>query len=176
MNRSFLLLCALLAACSGAENNADSDTSLDTELGTEADTEADTDVVTAVVFVEFVADNEGLDTDEADQFEDWLVLENRGTGPVNLSGWQLSDDYPAEVPWVFPDDTALGAGETLRVWCDDDADDGNMHADFKLSADGETIVLLDPDGNVVEEVTFPALGVDERYVRDDADGWSVVTE
>ncbi len=105
---------------------------------------------------ELMADNDGVVADEAGEFDDWLELHNPGPGPVSLAGLALADDPDDPAPWPLPA-LELGAGEFLLVWCDDDADQGPLHADFKLSADGESAVLFlldDGTAHVVDSVTF----------------------
>ncbi len=43
------------------------------------------------------------------------------------------------------------------------------HLNFKLSSEGETIILSDPDSVLVNEITFPFLKPDESYGRSEAD-------
>ena len=71
-----------------------------------------------------------------------------------MSGYQLTDDYGLETPWIFPEGTELGLGQFLIVWADDGETQKDLHADFKLSADGETLTLLDPENEVVEKVVY----------------------
>jgi hypothetical protein len=83
----------------------------------------------------------------------------------------LSDGYPEKEPWLLPQRT-LAPGESLRIWCDKDEEDGELHADFKLAKAGEVLTLLNADGAVVDQVSWTDLGEDEVYVRTD-DGWEV---
>lgn len=126
-----------------------------------------------VVIAELVAKNGALDTDENGDHDDWLVLQNVGTAALSLDGWRLTDDYELEVPWDLPAGQTLGPGDTLLIWCDDESDQGELHANFKLSSDGETLHLLDADDAVVQSLTFPALEEDQKYVRADDGSYSV---
>jgi hypothetical protein len=146
----------LLAACPGGEDSGDSGIASE---------------VTDVQMVALVADNETGDVDENDQMEDWVDISNTGTEAIDLQGWTLTDDPDAEEPWAFPA-VQLVAGGTLRVWCDNDPEDGELHATFKLSKDGESLTLFDASGAVVDSVTWPALGPDEVYAWDGTE-WSV---
>lgn len=105
---------------------------------------------------EFMADNDTTVADEAGEFDDWLELVNIGTGPVSLAGLAVADDAAATAPWPLPD-MVLEAGEHLLIWCDNDPDQGPLHADFKLSAGGESAALFLLDGAVtwlVDTVDF----------------------
>jgi len=166
------LLSLSLTACSGAQDTDDTDDG--TDVGTDVDTETDTEPSEAdVLLTALLAKNDTGDVDEAGDFDDWLEITNVGTATADLSGWGLTDGYPDETPWRFPDDTLLEAGDTVRVWADEDPDDGPLHADFKLSGDGETLTLLDSDDVVIDEVTFPALGDDEVYARQEDGTWAI---
>ena len=127
---------------------------------------------------ELMADNDGVITDEAGQYDDWLELHNPGPDPVSLLGLALADDPDETTPWPLPD-LVLEAGEFLLVWCDDDLNQGPLHADFKLSADGESAVLFLVDEDTlytVDSVTFGAQATDQAYGRlPDAVGpWQVL--
>ena len=83
------------------------------------------------------------------QPQDWIEIYNRGTEPVNLAGWSLSDDDTLPGVWVFPAKT-LGAGEYLVVFAsgkDRRAPTGanRFHTNFKLSRTGEFLGLYTPD-------------------------------
>ncbi|MCB9761397.1 MAG: lamin tail domain-containing protein [Alphaproteobacteria bacterium] len=143
---------------SGVEGDADTDADADTDT----DTDADADLPDHVIINELLALNETGITDEADQFEDWIELYNPTSSAIDLTGWSMTDDYGIEEPWPFPDNTVITAGSYLLIWCDED-DDGPLHAAFKLSGDGEAATLLDPDGQVIDELTFPAQSEDISY-------------
>ena len=63
----------------------------------------------------------------------------------------------------------ITAGGYLLVWVDDDVDDApGLHANFKLSADGEGVYLVDVDerNNVIlDQVEFDQQAVDVAYGR-----------
>jgi len=108
-----------------------------------------------LVINEFMASNGVTISDPAGEYEDWIEVHNRGESPVELQGYYLSDDASAPTKWTFPA-VAIEAGEYLIVWADEDLTQEGVHADFKLSASGETIVLSDPVQNVVDQVVFGA--------------------
>jgi hypothetical protein len=122
---------------------------------------------------ELMADNDQVIADEAGEFEDWIEIHNPGAAAVSLAGLALSDDPGAAAPWPLPDLT-IEPGGYLVVWCDNDTDQGPLHADFKLSADGESAALFLVDGGVpypVDVVTFGPQATDVAYGRyPDGDG------
>lgn len=106
-----------------------------------------------LVINEFMADNETTVTDQDGDYDDWIELYNNGSEDLNLEGYFLSDDAADPYQWIFPDTTIM-AGGFLIVWADDDGDQEGLHANFKLSASGETIVLSDNNMNLLDEVTY----------------------
>ena len=99
-----------------------------------------------VILNEFVARNQSGVQDEAGQYEDWIELHNRGSIVVDLSGMWLSDNLEQPLKWQIPSGYSLAPGETILLWADDDALDGPLHANFKLSSGGEDLVLMSADG------------------------------
>jgi len=99
-----------------------------------------------VVLNEFMAKNETVVADEVGEYEDWIEILNATASTVDLSGWFLTDDMDNFAKWAIPAGTTLTSGDTLLVWADEDLGDGPMHANFKLSGDGERLLLVDPDG------------------------------
>lgn len=92
---------------------------------------------------EVMASNASAIVDDDGSFEDWIEIYNYGAAPVSLNGYGLTDNPAVPYKWVFPDVT-LGAGEFVLVWASDKnrAVAGQpLHANFKISTDGETIAL-----------------------------------
>ncbi|MFT4624770.1 MAG: hypothetical protein ACI8PZ_003430 [Myxococcota bacterium] len=116
---------------------------------------------------EVMPDNTETITDEADEAEDWIELYNVGRTAVSLDGWQLGDVLPGatEPLWSLPDGLTLEPGGYLVIWADEEPEQGPLHADFKLAADGEQVIVVDPDGCLTDQVVFPALGADQAWGR-----------
>ncbi|MCB9367432.1 MAG: CotH kinase family protein [Calditrichaeota bacterium] len=113
---------------------------------------------------EFLASNDTGAVDQNGEHEDWIELYNYGATEISLGGLYLSDTEADLHQWAFPD-TVLGANEFLIVWADDDGDQEGLHANFKLSASGEMIVLSDADSNIVDDVAFGIQDSDVSYGR-----------
>jgi hypothetical protein len=107
-----------------------------------------------VVINEFVAQNNAGVQDEVGEFEDWIEFYNTNTSPVDLSGFFLSDNPAIPDKWAFPSGTIIPANGYLIVWADDEAADGPLHAAFKLSAAGESVVLSNSNLSVVDQIDF----------------------
>ncbi len=113
------------------------------------------EVITELVINEFLASNETILADEWGEYDDWLELYNNSENLIDLSGYYLSDDPEMLDRWQFPNGITIGAEEYLLIWLDGDgAAQGPLHTNFRLSASGESIIISDPDLNIVDAYTF----------------------
>ena len=122
-----------------------------------------------VVINELMAANTSSITDPQGDYEDWLELHNITDEPVILTGMYLTDKVDNLKKWVFPDDTTIPARGYLIVWLDEDgkATDG-LHANFKLSRNGETVMLVDSDARdnqILDVITFDQQETDTAIGR-----------
>lgn len=102
-----------------------------------------------VVINEIAAANRTGLTDEDGQPQDWIELYNRGTRPVDLTGWSLSDDPDWPGQWVFPA-VVLPPGQFLVVFASGKdrrqvGGTNRLHTNFKLGASGEFLGLYSSD-------------------------------
>lgn len=122
-----------------------------------------------IVINELMADNDNTVPDPQGDYDDWLELYNRTDSPISLSGMYLSDDEEEPTKWQFPENTEIPANGYLIVWLDEDLDAAEgLHADIKLSKNGEMALLVDTDarGNqVLDSVTFGEQETDVAYGR-----------
>ena len=100
-------------------------------------------IVSEIFINEFMAKNDNGIQDEEGKNEDWLELFNAGSSDYDLGGHFLTDDLADAQQWAIPEVT-IPAGGFLLVWCDDDVEDGSLHANFKLSATAGDIGLFSP--------------------------------
>jgi hypothetical protein len=113
-----------------------------------------------VVINEFMAVNDGGLTNALGQTADWIELYNTSNGAVNLAGWRLTDDAAKPSKWVFPTWTIPAQGFAL-VYADNSSvavTQGELHASFQLSGNGEYLGLYRPNGTVASEYrpAYPA--------------------
>lgn len=66
---------------------------------------------------------------------------NAGDADISLAGYFLSDDAENLTKWTFPDVT-IAKDDYLIVWADKDLEQSGLHADFKLSGNGEELFLI----------------------------------
>jgi hypothetical protein len=125
-----------------------------------------------LVINEVLADNKTIIADPAGQFGDWVEIYNRGTAPIRLAGYYLSDKADDPKIYAFPD-VMLAPGAYFFVWCDNDPNQGPDHADFRLSKEGDA-VFLSTETATVDSVTFGAQQTDVSWGRttDGAATWA----
>lgn len=107
------------------------------------------------IISEFMASNNGTIDDGFGQDSDWIELTNIGDEPVDLQGYYLSDSVNNWNKWSFPTSTILNPGQFLIVFASDlNTIDplGYHHTNYKLSADGEDVVLAAPDGTILSQI------------------------
>ena len=108
-----------------------------------------------LVINEFLALNDTTIADQDGEFDDWVELRNNSGASIQLEGFSLSDDPGEPGKWLFPA-VEIDAGGWLVVWTDDDEEQEGLHANFKLSGSGESVVLSDVGGTVLDLVSFSA--------------------
>ncbi len=109
-----------------------------------------------IVINEIVSSNVKTLVDEDGDSSDWLELFNPGDDSVNIAGFALSDNPNKPEKWIFPD-LILQPQSFLVVFASNknrrNAD--QLHTNFKINADGETLVLTAPAGAVADSVSLP---------------------
>ncbi|MBN8460060.1 MAG: lamin tail domain-containing protein [Verrucomicrobia bacterium] len=116
-----------------------------------------TDPVPAIRINELVASNTTGLQDGTGARPDWIELFNAGDTAVDLAGWHLTDDSGNLTKWTFPA-KELAPGAYLVVFASGNGQPdpaGNLHADFSLSAAGEYLALVKPDGITVASEFHP---------------------
>ena len=149
-------------------------------MNTEEDYRALTTITgdSPVQLVEVVSSGGTYGPDENGVCHDYVILRNVTGADVDLSGWYLSDVQQIARMWRFPDGIVVPAGGTLLVHCsglnrlDNPA---HLHTNFKLSSEGELVMLSDATGQPRDIATFDLLKKDTAWVRGGDGNWSVGT-
>ncbi|MHC4727062.1 MAG: CotH kinase family protein, partial [Planctomycetota bacterium] len=123
-----------------------------------------------LVINEFMASNSKSFADTQGEYDDWIEIYNSGNYTVDLEGMYLTDDLTNPTKWRIQSNTrgatTLGAGGYLVIWADGDTSSDGLHANFKLSADGEEIILFGSDGStLIDNVAFPEQAGDISFGR-----------
>ncbi len=116
---------------------------------------------------EIMASNNVTIADPAGDYDDWLEIYNASNNSIDLSGMCLTDKENELARWTFPQGTNIHAGDYLLVWCDKDhdIDQEGLHTNFKLSAAGEFLALVDKDLSIIDKLYFPPIATDVSYGR-----------
>ncbi len=117
--------------------------------------------IAAPTITEFMAANSATLADEDGAFSDWIEIFNPDRDPVNLAGWYLTDAATIKTKWQFPNVTVPGGGYLVVFASGKNRRDPGrtLHTNFSLSAGGEYLGLIRPDGTTVATdfaPTFPA--------------------
>lgn len=121
--------------------------------------------LTDVVINEVVSANKASAKDQDNEYDDWIELYNNSAKDINITRWILTDNTDNLDKYRFPSGTVIKANSYLIVWADEDGKQNGLHANFKLSSDGEPLLLLDSTGKQIDLVQLPALKNDEAYAR-----------
>ena len=125
---------------------------------------------------ELLASNNETNVDEVGEYDDWVELFNPSNQALNLSGLFLSDGTNQ---WEFPDSLDfILPGDFILVWCDNNENQGPLHTNFRLSANGEELILLNTDAStVIDSISFGPQLTDQSYGRsiDGGNEWTNMT-
>lgn len=119
----------------------------------------------SVVINEWMADNMGPYgySDSIDgQFQDWFELYNPNDVQIDLSNYLLTDNLLIPDKFVIPSNTVILAKGFLLVWADEEVFQNNLgvdddiHVNFKLSKDSDSVALFAPNGILQHSVSFGA--------------------
>jgi hypothetical protein len=119
---------------------------------------------------EVMASNSATQADPQGQYDDWIEIYNYGSTPIDVGGMFLTDDPNDPTRWQVPATdpglTTIAAGGYLLIWADGDIEAEGLHANFKLSAGGETVALFGADGiTLIDDLVFPELPADISFGR-----------
>jgi spore coat protein CotH len=122
-------------------------------------------LATGTVVINEILTSNSNQEDEYGESNDWIELYNTGNTVINLSGSHLSDSISNPLRWTFREGTLIGPGEYLIVWADDDEEQWFYHTNFNLASTGETLLLSDATGNVIDQISYPLQTQDITFGR-----------
>jgi hypothetical protein len=117
---------------------------------------------------EAMASNSGTFADpDFGESGDWVEIYNAGPDTADLHGLTLTDLASTPLKWAFPVGALLPANQYMVVWCDDHNSAGlAYHTNFKLSAEGESVILYDTKtSSIVDQVAWTSLVTGESTAR-----------
>ena len=123
--------------------------------------------LTAQIFInEIMSNNESCISDIDGEYSDWIELYNNSDDTINLGNYLLSDNRNNLNKWSFPQ-TTISPGGTILIFASgkDLIINSELHANFKLSSDGEPIYLSNNNGVLIDSIRAISLGEDDSYGR-----------
>lgn len=115
---------------------------------------------------------QNLHMDEFGEYDDWLELYNDSNSEVNFGGLYLTDDLkdPTQmrVRQNSPDSTNIPPGGFKVLFADGTPDQGVLHLDFRISANGEElglVQLLGLDTVMLDQLVFGEFFAGNSYSR-----------
>jgi hypothetical protein len=119
----------------------------------------------SLVINEFMASNNTAVADQDGDFDDWIEIYNNGNVAIDIDNYKLTDDANDYTQFSFPSGTTINPNEYIVVWADGDLTQAGYHADFKLSSNGETILLTDSNLVIVDSISYSSQISDTSYGR-----------
>ncbi|MEM9051964.1 MAG: CotH kinase family protein [Bacteroidota bacterium] len=105
-----------------------------------------------VYLTEMVSNSDGLYPDEDGDASDWIEIVNNSSESLNIEGFALTDEEDNLFKWVFPS-VEIQANEHLIVFCSNkDRQTLPFHTNFKIKSEGEILLLVNPEGDVVDHI------------------------
>lgn len=92
-----------------------------------------------------------------DAKEEWIEIFNKNNEGVDLSGWQIADTVGSIHIYTFPEGTLIGPGGFLVL--------SRPTTKITLNNDGDGIQLLQPDGIVLDNISYHEAAVGQSYNR-----------
>lgn len=119
---------------------------------------ADGDYKDNIIISELCAKNKAGIRDGTGAFSDWIEISNLSGKSVLLADVYITDDPENPKKYKIPERT-LEAGGCLLIFASGGVPlrDGEIHAPFKLSAEGETIALYAEEAGLIDSVTYDCL-------------------
>jgi len=127
--------------------------------------------VSGLIISEVMAKNVSISADEDGEFSDYIELYNGSGRTISLRGFMLSDDDSERNKWIFPN-VSIAHGEYLIVYASGkDRAEPRLHTSFSLSADGESVVLCDSEGRLLDKMSYTAAEADRPFSRIESGEW-----
>jgi len=105
---------------------------------------------------EFMASNNSTISDQYGEYDDWVEIYNPTANRVWLGSLFLSDKMGSPGKYKFPFQY-LDSGDFFLVWLDGQPEQGEDHASFRISSDGEKLRLSDRPANgftIIDSISF----------------------
>lgn len=96
---------------------------------------------------------------------DWIEIVNTSNLTIDLAGYYLSDDKEKPTKWAFPSCNILPQSYLIILANGEDDKTDYLQCNFKISSDGEPIILANPSIDFIEEIAVPSLEEDISFAK-----------
>lgn len=120
-------------------------------------------VTTDVVINELQSSNKSTQFDVLGAYSDWIELYNNTNATIDLTGYYLSDNKDTLTKWKIPAQS-IEPDEYVIFWADKNTAEDN-HTNFQLTKNGESLYLVNPSGNIIDQITYTYMPTDLSYSR-----------
>jgi len=122
-------------------------------------------IIGELVINELMPVNSTIIADQNGEYDDWIELFNLSSSSIDISGYYISDNRSKIFKWQIPESTIIPGNGYLIIWADKDTTQTGLHSNFKLSSLGEEVVFSDPEGTLIDEITYPGQTLELSYSR-----------
>ncbi len=132
----------------------------------------------ALVINEVMSCNTLTKYDSNEEYPDWIELYNTGPDDINIAGWGLSDDPNNPFKFVCPSRTITAGARRLIYASGTLSYSYEIHSNFKIDSDGETLTLVDPEGQMADSLFtgYMPADVSRGRIPDGEDAWYFFAE
>ncbi len=99
------------------------------------------------IYINEVVANSSERVDELGSFEDWIEIYNDNDFEVEIGGLYFTDEQANPAQWQLSYPFTIPAKGFFTVWADGRPEEGEAHANFKLSDNGENLAIYQLIGN-----------------------------
>jgi len=101
--------------------------------------------------------------EDADAENEWVEIFNQNNNEVDLSFWQISDTKGVTTIYTLPEGTIIKPKEFLVL--------SRPITKITLNNSGDSLRLTQPDGNILDTITYEKAPLGQSYNRTDS-GWA----
>jgi hypothetical protein len=115
---------------------------------------------------EIMASNSNTIDDATGSSSDWIEIFNNTNQVLNLNNYYLTDDKNNLTKFRFSSSINIPTNSYKIIWASGEISRGSDHTSWSLSADGEFVALVLPDGQtILDSLSFPKQKRDVSYGR-----------
>ncbi|MAZ93609.1 MAG: hypothetical protein CMF58_04260 [Lentimicrobiaceae bacterium] len=107
---------------------------------------------------EFMAKNDTALPGPEGDYPDWIEIFNAGSEDVMLGGYFLTDEPLGgdmhQISSAYPDSVTVSAGGYILFYANNGEETSVLNLNFKLSSDGEDLILIASDTSFVDGLIF----------------------